>query len=436
MNTQTRTRTEVMNQARLNKILNEPCYFGRELSTIRKMVDTGTFTSRHHSVQIYAKKKVNLEYKKLKQPKDHFYLCRDNGIMNEVPKMVYEFYSWLPDMRTREKQIKQDQDQAGRDQLNQDQAQTKPEKEKEMSTNTGTKTKKSKKRVVEIVTQQVIDALESGTVPWDRPWNGPGFHRNLASKKPYRGFNQWLLQWDATQKGFECPYWATFKQIKNKGGHVRKGEHGTQITYFNIVRVKDKSGAVNDKGETLEVNIPLMRYYTVFNLEQADGIEIPPMIESKIKTTDASATDAAGAVVAKMQAPPKIRHYKQDRAFYRPSTDSVHMPEMDQFKTDAGYFGTLFHELTHSTGHKKRLDREYPENHGVGSPGYAREELTAELGSAMLLNMVGFEGKREVERTAAYIDSWLKALNDDRGLIIKAANQAYKAVECITGEIE
>ena len=272
--------------------------------------------------------------------------------------------------------------------------------------------------VYEKITQGIIEQLEQGTVPWRKPWRST-LPKNLVSEKPYRGINTIVL----TMRGRTSPYWATFRQIKKAGGSVRKGERGTRIVYTNWFEVEDDETGVERK-------IPFLKEYVVFNLDQATGIEVqedePPAPITPIEQCE--------EVARAMPSPPTIRHDGGSSAFYRPPTDSVHLPIMDSFESAEGYYSTLFHELVHSTGHGSRLARKgVTEITGFGTDEYSNEELVAELGAAFLCGRTGI-APQTIENSAAYIDNWLAKLRSDKKLVVIAAAQAQKAVDLICDE--
>jgi len=193
----------------------------------------------------------------------------------------------------------------------------------------------------EIINNTITSLLEKGEVPWRKPWTS-GEPVNFISKKPYRGINPFIL----ISSGFSCPYWVSFKQAKGKGGKIKKGENGFPVVFWKWIEIEDSSSEQNKK------RIPFLRYYTVFNLEQTEGIEIPAP-----ETRDFHPIGEAEKVIHEMPHAPVIEH-KEPRAYYRPPDDVVNMPKANLFNSDEAYYSTLFHELIHSTGHKSRLDRE------------------------------------------------------------------------------
>ena len=276
-------------------------------------------------------------------------------------------------------------------------------------------------KVYDIVTDRVLSLLERGVVPWKKPWAGGDPPQNLVSKKPYRGINPFLL----ACAGFSSPYWVSYKQAQKLGGNVRKGEKSTPVIFWKRWATEKKDP---ETGERQSVTIPLLRYYSVFNSDQCDGVTVP---------TDPDAHDwepiqRCEQVVADMPKRPTIDH-GEPRAWYRPAADTVNMPRRDLFVGAAEYHSTLFHELTHATGHRSRLNRSGIEKIAAfGSADYSREELVAEMGAAFLCGHCGIE-QATVENSAAYINGWLRKLRDDHKLVVVAAAQAQRAADFMLG---
>lgn len=276
----------------------------------------------------------------------------------------------------------------------------------------------------QIVTDRIIAQLKLGVVPWQKPWNmvseGP---RNIISNKLYRGINVWLLM----GAGYSSPFWMTFKQALSLGGHVRKGEHGTPITFWKIT---DRAATEAEKAETGKSRVKsfFLRTYTVFNLAQCE--KIPADKIPSIGAVTANPVDAAEAMVTEYLADGPSLSFGHDGAFYSANADAVGMPNRELFATAGGYYSTLFHELTHSTGHESRLDREIA--NPFGSKGYAKEELVAEMGAAFLTGEAGLLDMT-VKNSAAYISTWLEALENDDKLVVHAASAAQRAVDFIRG---
>jgi len=286
------------------------------------------------------------------------------------------------------------------------------------------------KDVYAMVTDSIIAALEKGTVPWSKPWRDVGGKpRSLASGKAYRGINVFLLTLQSMANGYTSPYWLTFKQAKERGGTVRKGERGTQIILWKPVKrtVKDA-----ETGEDVNGDYLLLRYFTVFNVEQIDGIDYPAAGETPLADHDPieACETIADRFVGVLNGP-QLQH-GGDRAAYSPALDRVYMPLIGQFASAETYYATLFHEFAHSTGHDSRLGRKsLVEPTPFGTPDYSREELVAEMAAAFLCGEADIEVN--VPQHAAYIASWLKVLRDDRKLVVQAAAAAQKATDCVLG---
>ena len=271
--------------------------------------------------------------------------------------------------------------------------------------------------VYSIVTNRIIEHLEKGVIPWQKPWTGGGLPKNLITGKHYRGINVWLLN----SLGYSQNCFLTFKQVKELGGSVKKGEHAQEVIFWKWLEKE------NTKTKETE-RIPLLRYYNVFNIDQCEGIpkeKLPPVIERKndpIETCE--------KIINEMPKRPEIRH-KEQRAYYNKLDDYVNMPKNETFVNSESYYNALFHELVHSTGHSERLNRkELLQKKGFGSEDYAIEELTAEMGSSYLKSYAGIPIE-QLENNAAYIQSWLERLRKDKKFIIYASSQAEKATDYI-----
>lgn len=280
--------------------------------------------------------------------------------------------------------------------------------------------------VYDIVTERITAIIEAGTVPWRKPWT-PGLEpRNLVSNKPYRGINTFLL--GALPYG--SPYFLTYKQAEQLGGTVRKGEKSHIAVFWKL---QEKAEA-DESGKVTKRNIPILRYFNVFNLDQCDDVRMPagrPLPEVR-EYSDLDRIAAADLVVAGYTDGPRITH-GGDGAYYRPAFDEVTLPQMGRFASVSEYYSTLFHELGHSTGHADRLDRfsDFTE-HRFGSPNYAREELVAEMTAAFLCGHTGVL-PATIENSAAYLAGWLQAIKADPKALVVAAGQAQKAADLILG---
>lgn len=274
--------------------------------------------------------------------------------------------------------------------------------------------------VYQIITDKIIEQLESGVAPWQKPWTCD-VPMNLISQKEYRGLNVFLL----ASQGYGSRYWLTYAQANKLGGHVKKGEHSTLVTYWNIGEEKMVRKADGTERTSKPV---LLRYYSVFNLEQTEGIADKLGLSNVARVPN---IEDCEHIVSQMPNTPARE--QSDRAWYRPSTDSVGMPPKSLFGSAEGYYATLFHELTHSTGHKSRVGREGIENlNEFGSESYSKEELVAELGASMLCGVTGIS-PAVIQNSAAYLKNWIDRLRGDSKLIVSAASQAQRAADYIRG---
>jgi antirestriction protein ArdC len=278
-------------------------------------------------------------------------------------------------------------------------------------------------KVTDVINNRIVELLESGTVPWRKTWNALSNQpRNLISKKEYRGINVWIL----ASSPFTSQYWMTYKQAADKGGHVIKGSKSTPVVFWKWIDRKEGDGAdseeTNGKGK-----IPMLRLYNLFNLEQIEGIEPPPATEVINTFTP---IETAQRIIAGMPYRPEIKH-GGNSASYSPMLDYVKLPVPEAFESSEEYFCCCYHELIHSTGHAKRVGRKgILEPSYFGSHEYSKEELVAEMGAAFLCGHAGIEQK-VLENSAAYIRGWLKALKNDKTLLVHAAAQAQKASDYI-----
>jgi antirestriction protein ArdC len=274
--------------------------------------------------------------------------------------------------------------------------------------------------VYDVVNSRIMELLQQGTVPWKKPWNAQSnYPKNLISGKRYQGVNVFLL---ACQQ-YGSPWHLTFKQCQDKGGHVIKGSKSCPVIYFQWI---DKMGS--DPGDGVNGKIPLLRYYSVFNIEQTEGITCIPEPEETHNQFDP--ITRAEEIVAGMPLRPDIR-YGGNKACYSPSLDYCNIPHQHTFDTIESFYDTVFHELSHATGHVNRLGRKgVTEPSYFGSHEYSREELTAQMSASFLCGHAGIENTT-IENSAAYIQGWLKSLKNDKTLLISAASLAQKASDYI-----
>jgi len=269
--------------------------------------------------------------------------------------------------------------------------------------------------VYQSVTDRLIEAIEAGTAPWQRPWIGGG-PVNVRNGRAYRGINIFLLEMTSAFKGYSDPRWGTYKALGEVGAQVRKGEHATSVILWKPVPKKKASDDEEDS------NYMLLRSYSVFNAEQADGVPALP------KGFEHDPSERAEEIVRGYVPHGPLIQFGGSSAFYRQDDDVVGCPQMSQFKKIEGYYSTLFHELVHSTGHKSRLDR--LQRTGFGSGPYAKEELVAEMGAAMLCGSVGIDN---LDQSASYVKGWLRPLQEDPRFAIQAAANAQRAADLILG---
>lgn len=278
--------------------------------------------------------------------------------------------------------------------------------------------------VYALVTNQVIELLEHDTIPWRNPWAAAGQPYNLLTGRPYQGINALLL----SSMNFSQNAFLTWKQLKSIEGSVVKGEKSSLVVFSKETEVERRK-----EGKTTIEKKWVLRFYKVFNIEQCT--DIPTAFLPKDQGAANVPILECASVIDNMPNPPTIVH-KGMIAYYDVEKDKIGMPKPAVFESSDFYYATLYHELVHSTGYKLRLNRkEVMEKPKFGSPAYALEELTGEIGSCFLYSYTGIAPKL-IPNTAAYIASWLKALRDDKSLILKAASRAQKAVDYILNKTQ
>jgi len=276
------------------------------------------------------------------------------------------------------------------------------------------------------ITSQIIAYLEKGVRPWSKPWNATHAAGRITpplrhNGQPYAGINVLSLWMAAELQGFAAPIWMTYRQAAELNAQVRKGEKGSLVVFANSIKRTEKDDAT---GEESEREIPYMKGYTVFNVEQIDGL--PEIYTAKAAPVLDPVTriERAEQFFAAMNA--TINH-GGNRAYYSQSLDCVQMPEFVAFKDAESYYATLAHEITHWTKHPARLARDLGRK-SWGDAGYAAEELVAELGSAFICADLNLHQEPR-EENAAYIESWLKVLKNDSRSIFSAAAHAQRAAD-------
>ena len=290
------------------------------------------------------------------------------------------------------------------------------------------------------VTDKIVTALDQGVAPWIKPWSSSGsayighqpYPINAITRRPYSGINLPLLWAEARLQGFTQDRWLTFNQAKKAGGHIRKGEHSTLAVLYKPREREEQTESgqpvLDENGQPKVAHFGILRTHFLFNIEQTEGLE---MLNGTLLETEQSdpfqPNSAAENLLLSSGA--RIVHRSADEAFYHPIRDLIQLPTKAQFHDEGGYYATALHELTHWTGHHARLQRE-----GVtsvcpyGSPGYAFEELIAEMGAAFLCAYTGIQGELRHE---GYIDSWLGLLKADKRAIFRASGHARSASEYV-----
>ena len=291
-------------------------------------------------------------------------------------------------------------------------------------------TRKTKADIEARIVESILNALNEGIVPWRKPWKSlGGFPANLVTGKPYRGINPFILHATAMVNGYQSRYWLTFNQARKLKGKVRKGEKATAVVFWKRLEVKDK----DNPGETKMIS--MLRYYLVFNADQCEGLSHKRLTEESEAATGGEFDPIADAesIWQGFKDRPNVIDYPD--ACYWQGKDEIGMPKPELFDTPEDYYATLFHEGIHSTGHKSRLNSDeilHPDR-SFGNPEYAKGELVAEIGAAMLCGIAGIEKSKD--STAAYIDHWLGKIRKDPSIVIDAARISQKATDHILGSV-
>ena len=263
------------------------------------------------------------------------------------------------------------------------------------------------------VTNDIISKLQQGTIPWRQTWQS-GLPSNAMSRKPYKGINVWLL----SNHEYKSNLWLTFNQAKLLGGCISKGEHGRQIVYWAL----RKKLWTDDLGEEHRDNIPLLRTYTVFNIEQTN-------VNMDTETKGFDPIIGAQRVLDKYEDCPEIILGEPS---YNQELDKIRMPSISAFNSADEYYSTLFHELSHSTGHRKRLNRNIRSHYGSDS--YAEEEIVAEMSASFLSGIAGIDVySKTIDNSAAYIQHWCSRFGENAKLIVRLSSQAQKSADWILG---
>lgn len=267
-------------------------------------------------------------------------------------------------------------------------------------------------KVQKIVQEKILEMLEEGTVPWRKTWNiGQGFAKNIVSNNTYQGSNFFLLNC----QGYTSPYWMTFKQAKDNGGYVKKGEKSSIVTFWTTFKKKDPK-----TGEEIDGSFPFMRFSRVWNLEQTENVKVPKREEDAIEKYDNDPIENCEQIIKEYKNMPTIKWGKSP--CYSLDGDYIGMPTIDHFFSPEEYYAAFFHEMGHSTRHFTRLDRP--------KTSYAKEELVAEMTACFLCAEAGIE-TATIENQASYIKSWRDRIKKDVKLVVEASSQAQKTANYI-----
>lgn len=284
--------------------------------------------------------------------------------------------------------------------------------------------------VYELVTERIVEQMQKGIIPWNRPWHGGDDGAiNYESRKPYSLVNQMLLG--------RAGEWLTFNQITSRGGSIKKGAESGIVVFFTtaVKKAEKKEGEeLTEEDKKKERRYPLLRYYRVFHIDDCEGIQtkcstqetktIEPIAEAERVISEYAERTDLNIVVS-----------LSNRAYYSPGQDKVVVPKLEQYDAPEHYYSTLFHECVHSTGSSKRLNRStITEVNHFGDEDYSREELIAEMGSAMLCNRLGIETEPVFRNSVAYLQGWLTALKNDKYMVVWAASRAERAAKLIMNE--
>lgn len=283
--------------------------------------------------------------------------------------------------------------------------------------------KSEKTDVYQLITDAIIARLEAGVIPWKCSWSKAStLPANYLTKRAYNGINAFLL----ASFGYEHPFFLTFNQAKQLGGMVRKGAKSIPVIFYKLLEKTTANAREDEK-------IPMLQYYRVFHISDIEGIDFK--LPERIVNPDIDLVKDCEEIISTMPNAPAIV-FEGSQPCYIPSLDTVRMVGIEKFTSTDEYYQTLFHELVHATGHKSRLNRDL--TGGFGSNSYSIEELIAEMGASYLSALTGIEtdtlpDNPLLDNAAGYIQGWLKALKNDRKMLITAASKAQKATEYIAG---
>lgn len=296
--------------------------------------------------------------------------------------------------------------------------------------------KQQKFDVYDFVTDLICKKLESGVAPWRRTWGNKAGHKtnyggpqNYITKKPYNGVNYVLLSCTP----YESPYFLTFKQVGECNGSVKKGEKALPVVYWNVNEKEVKNPS---SGETKKKKYGFLKLYYVFNLDQTTIVHTNSFPSASNEGIQENKTiEVCESIISQMPNPPKLESKDRSKAYYSPIMDLVNMPTISDFDSPEEYYATYYHELVHSTGHEKRLNRkEMNQVSRFSSKEYSKEELTAEMGAAYLCTITCIENIT-IDNATAYLKGWLEKLKSDNKFLFEASSKAKSATKYILNEI-
>lgn len=282
--------------------------------------------------------------------------------------------------------------------------------------------------IYEIVTDKIVKQLDKGIVPWNKPWTCSTGAVSHYNGRPYSLLNQiMLMDEDDSITDLKGREYITFTQIKAEGGSIRKGEKSKMVVFWKMY--DKETNELDANGNKVVKRVATLRYYNVWEVGQCEGIkrkyEAVERHHDPIAEAEAIVSGYFGRETCTLEV------VESDRAFYSPILDLVHVPQPSQYEDIAEYYSTLFHEMTHSTWHKSRCDRELTGMAAFGGKEYSREELVAEMGAAFLMNTSGIDSKKAFRNSVGYIQGWSRKLRDEPRMFVTAAGKAEKAVEYI-----
>lgn len=287
--------------------------------------------------------------------------------------------------------------------------------------------------VYEIITNRIVEEMSKGIIPWQRPWHGLNdLAISYETRKPYSLLNQLILDRPGE--------WLTFNQVKALGGSIKKGAKAGMVTFYKVSPIKVEETVTNEEGEEITREKTkmsfILRYYNIFHIEDCDGIQSKMGDAPMEKNEPIYEAEKAIGEYLDRESSLRFQCRKSNRAYYSPSEDTVVVPLLEQFNTPEQYYSTVFHEMVHSTGHTSRLDRKSGMKSFFGNEEYSKEELVAEIGSAMICGILGFETKKTFKNSIAYLQNWIQVLKNDKKMIVLAASAAEKATNFILNRNE